>query len=69
MMRKVIKTYTLLSSPPYGWMNKGFGGLGIPNLQDHSLCLIGSWMRTHIQGEGACGGKYWMMNTILIDQT
>jgi hypothetical protein len=42
------------------WMNKGFGGLGIPNLQ-------GSWIRTHIQGDGACGGKLWMMNTILID--
>ena len=38
-------------------MKKGFGGLGIPNLQDLNLSLIGSWSRRYIQGEGALWGE------------
>jgi hypothetical protein len=34
-------------------MKKDFGGLGIPNLQDLNICLIGSWIKRYIQSEGA----------------
>jgi hypothetical protein len=33
-------------------MKKEFGGLGIPNLQDVNLCLIGSWIKRYYEGEG-----------------
>jgi hypothetical protein len=33
-------------------MRKEFGGMGIPNLQDLNLCLLGSWIKRYIQGEG-----------------
>jgi hypothetical protein len=38
-------------------MKKEFGGMGIPNLQDLNLCLIGSWIKRYIQGEGALWKK------------
>jgi hypothetical protein len=38
-------------------MKKEFGGTGIPNLQDLNLCLIGSWIKRYIQGEGALWTK------------
>jgi hypothetical protein len=28
-------------------MKKEFGGLGIPNLRDLNICLLGSWLRTN----------------------
>jgi hypothetical protein len=31
-------------------MKKEFAGMGIPNLQDLNLCLIGSWIKRYIQG-------------------
>jgi hypothetical protein len=34
-------------------MKKDYGGLGIPNLQDLNVCLIGSWIRRYINGEGS----------------
>jgi hypothetical protein len=33
-------------------MKKDFGGLGIPNLQDLNICLIGSCIKRYIQSEG-----------------
>lgn len=32
-------------------MKKEFGGLGIPNLQDINLCLLGSWVKRYYEGE------------------
>lgn len=34
---------------------KEFGGLGIPNLRDLNMCLLGSWIRRYQMGEG----KLW----------
>lgn len=34
-------------------MRKEFGGMGIPNLQDLNLCLIGSWIKRYIFSEGS----------------
>jgi hypothetical protein len=34
---------------------KEFEGLGIPNLKDPNLCLLGSWVKRFIQNEG----KLW----------
>jgi hypothetical protein len=42
-----------LANWPSICMEKDFGGMGIPNLQDLNLCLIGSWIKRYIQGEGA----------------
>src|SRR4051812_48688278 len=36
-------------------MKKEFGGLGIPNLQEVNLCLLGSWVKRYIEGDG----KIW----------
>lgn len=33
-------------------MEKKFGGLGIPNLQDVNLCLLGSWIKRCYESEG-----------------
>ena len=38
-------------------MKKEFGGLGIPNLNDINLCLLGSWVKRYYEGEG----KPWKM--------
>ena len=38
-------------------MKKEFGGLGIPNLQEINLCLLGSWVKRYIAGEG----KMWKL--------
>ena len=38
-------------------MKKDFGGLGIPNLQDVNLCLLGSWVKRYYESEG----KPWKM--------
>lgn len=38
-------------------MKKEFGGLGIPNLQDVNLCLLGSWVKRYYESEG----KPWKM--------
>jgi hypothetical protein len=38
-------------------MKKEFAEMGIPNLQDLNLCLIGSWIKRYIQGEGALWTK------------
>jgi hypothetical protein len=32
---------------------KVFGGMGIPSLHDLNMCLIGSWIKRYIQGEGS----------------
>jgi hypothetical protein len=42
-----------LANWPSICMKKDFGELGIPNLQDLNICLIGSWMKRYIQSEGA----------------
>jgi hypothetical protein len=42
-----------LANWPLVCMKKEFGGMGIPNLQDLNLCLIGSWVKRYIRGEGA----------------
>ena len=36
-------------------MSKDFGGLGIPNLRDLNMCLLGSWLRRYQES----GGKMW----------
>jgi hypothetical protein len=38
-------------------MKKDYGGLGIPNLQDLNVCLIGSWIRRYISMERVLFGK------------
>jgi hypothetical protein len=42
-----------LANWPSICMKKDYGGLGIPNLQDLNVCLIGSWIRRYINGEGS----------------
>ena len=34
---------------------KGFGGLGIPNLKEVNMCLLGSWLKRYISDDG----KIW----------
>jgi hypothetical protein len=34
-----------------------YGGLGIPNLQDLNICLVGSWIKRFIQGKGSLWKK------------
>jgi hypothetical protein len=46
-----------LANWPLVCMKKEFGGMGIPNLQDLNLCLIGSWIKRYIQGEWALSKK------------
>jgi hypothetical protein len=46
-----------LANWPSICMKKEYGGLGIPNMQDHNLCLIGSWIRRYINGEGSLWKK------------
>jgi hypothetical protein len=41
-------------------MKKEFGGLGVPDLRELNLCLLGSWIRKYTQD----GEKIWK---ILID--
>jgi hypothetical protein len=36
-------------------MEKDYGGLGIPQIRDLNLCLLGSWVRRYVQDEG----KLW----------
>lgn len=36
-------------------MLKDFGGLGVPNLRDLNICLLGSWVKRYQAG----GGKLW----------
>ena len=36
-------------------MKKEFGGLGIPNLKEVNLCLLGSWLKRYISDDG----KIW----------
>jgi hypothetical protein len=36
-------------------MPKSQGGLGIPNLRDVNICLLASWLKRYINGEG----KLW----------
>lgn len=36
-------------------MKKEYGGLGIPNIRDLNLCLLGSWVKRYAQDEG----KIW----------
>jgi hypothetical protein len=39
-------------------MKKDYGGLGIPNLQDLNICLVGSaWIKRYIHGEGSLWKK------------
>ena len=38
-------------------MKEEYGGLGIPNLQDLNICMLGSWIRRYIQGEGSLWRK------------
>jgi hypothetical protein len=46
-----------LANWPSICMKNYFGGLGIPNLQDSNICLIGSWIKRYIQSEGALWRK------------
>jgi hypothetical protein len=41
-----------LANWPSICMRKEYGGLGIPNLQDLNICLVGSWVKRYIYGEG-----------------
>jgi hypothetical protein len=36
-------------------MKKEYGGLGVPNIKDLNLCLLGSWVKRYIQDEN----KIW----------
>lgn len=36
-------------------MKKEHGGLGVPNLRDVNLCLLGSWVKRYVQDDG----KIW----------
>jgi hypothetical protein len=36
-------------------LNKDFGGLGIPNLRDLNMCLLGSWVKRYVHGDN----KLW----------
>jgi hypothetical protein len=38
-------------------MKKEFGALGIPNLKDLNLCLLGSWIKRYIRAEGSIWKK------------
>lgn len=33
-------------------MSKEFGGVGIPNLRDPNICLLGSWMKKYEKDRG-----------------
>ena len=46
-----------LANLPSVCMKKMFGGLGIPNLQDMNLCMLGSWIKRYIQGKGSLWRK------------
>lgn len=46
-------------------MKTDFGGLGIANLQDLNLCLLGSWIKRYIQGKGLSGSTLLMPSIIL----
>jgi hypothetical protein len=46
-----------LANWPSICMRKEFGGMGIPHLQDLNLCLLGSWIKRYIQGEGTLWRK------------
>jgi hypothetical protein len=46
-----------LANWPSVSMRKVFGGLGIPNLKDLNVCLLGSWFKRYIQGEGTLWRK------------
>jgi hypothetical protein len=46
-----------LANWPSICMKKEYGGLGILNMQDLNLCLIGSWIRSYINGEGSLWKK------------
>ena len=32
-------------------MKKEFGGLGVPNIRDVNMCLLGSWIKSYSLGE------------------
>jgi hypothetical protein len=38
-------------------MKKEFGGLGVPDLRELNLCLLGSWIRRYATDKG----KIWKM--------
>ena len=38
-------------------MKKEYGELGISNLQDMNLCMLGSWIKRYIEGEGSLWKK------------
>jgi hypothetical protein len=46
-----------LANWPSVCMRKEFGGMGILNLQDLNLCLLGSWIKRYIQEEGTLWRK------------
>lgn len=43
-----------LANWPLVCMKKKIGGLGVPNLQDVNLCLLASWIKRYLAGEGKC---------------
>jgi hypothetical protein len=47
---KVIGNYIWLIDIWYAL--KKYGGLGIPDLKDLNLCLLGSWVKRFIKDEG-----------------
>jgi hypothetical protein len=49
-------------------MLKDFGGLGVPNLRDLNICLLGSWIKRYQAGEGSSGKKLLTLNIELTTQ-
>jgi hypothetical protein len=58
-----------LANWPSICMKREFGGLGIPNLKDLNLCLLGSWIKRYIRAEGSIWKKIVEQSTILDSQT
>jgi hypothetical protein len=55
-------------------MEKEFGGLGIPDLRDLNLCLLGSWVKRFISDEGKLwrsivGRKYYREDNIFYSES
>jgi hypothetical protein len=53
-----------LANWPSVCKKKEFGGMGIPNLQDLNLCLIGTWIKRYIQGKGLSRKELLIPNII-----
>jgi hypothetical protein len=45
-------------------MKKEYEGLGIPNLKDLNLCLLGSWVKRFISDDAKLWRGLWIENTV-----